>query len=44
MIVERSEEATPAVVEAEMSHDSNAEKRIEVDTPPMRRPRRRIGV
>jgi hypothetical protein len=29
--------------EAEMSHDSKQEKRIEVENPPRTRPKRRIG-
>lgn len=43
MIVERSAEGSPADVDAEMSHDSKAEKRMEVDAPPSTLPRRSIG-
>jgi hypothetical protein len=43
MMVERSADARPAEEEAEMSHDSKAEKRIEVDTPPSSLPKRSVG-
>jgi hypothetical protein len=43
MIVERSAEGSPAEVDAEMSHDSKAEKRMEVETPPSTLPKRSVG-
>lgn len=44
MIVDNSGEETPDDEAADMSQDSKAENRMDVDTPPMRRPRRRIGI
>ena len=43
MMVERSADGSPAEEEAEMSHDSNAEKRMEVETPPSSLPKRSVG-
>ena len=43
MMVERSADGSPAEEDAEMSHDSKAEKRMEVDTPPSSLPRRSTG-
>jgi hypothetical protein len=42
-MVERSAEGKPAAPADEMTQDSNAEKRIEVENPPSRRPMKRIG-
>ena len=42
-MVERSADGSPAEEEAEMSHDSNAEKRMEVETPPSSLPKRSVG-
>jgi len=42
-IVESSEEPRPAVDDAEMSHDSKAEKRMEVENPARKRPVTRTG-
>jgi hypothetical protein len=44
MIVERSAGGNAAEFAAEISHDSNAEKRMDVDTPPRTRPHRRMGM
>jgi len=44
MIVERSAEGSAAEFADEMSHDSNAEKRMDVETPPRTRPQRRTGM
>ena len=43
IMVERSAEGRPAEVDAEMSHDSKAEKRMEVDAPPSTLPKRSVG-
>ena len=43
MTVERSADGSPAEEDAEMSHDSKAEKRMEVDTPPSTLPKRSVG-
>ena len=43
MMVDKSAEASDADEAEEISHDSNAEKRIDVDTPPRKRPTMRIG-
>ena len=43
MMVERSVEGSPAELDAEMSHDSKAEKRMEVDAPPSTLPKRSKG-
>lgn len=42
-MVERSAEGRPEEVDAEMSHDSKAEKRMEVDVPPSSLPTRSVG-
>ena len=42
-MVERSVDGSPAEEDAEMSHDSKAEKRMEVDTPPSSLPKRSTG-
>jgi len=42
-MVERSVEGRPEEVDAEMSHDSKAEKRMEVDIPPSTLPKRSVG-
>ena len=42
-MVDKSAGGRPSEVEEEMSHDSKAEKRIEVDVPPRILPRRRMG-
>lgn len=43
MMVDRSPEGNAADVDAEMSHDSNAEKRMDVDMPPKMRPKSNVG-
>jgi hypothetical protein len=43
MIVERSGCERASEDDDEISHDSNAENRIEVEMPPRTRPKRRIG-
>ena len=43
MMVERSADGSPAEEDDEMSHDSKAEKRMEVDTPPSTLPKRSVG-
>lgn len=43
MMVDKSAEASDADEAEEISHDSNAEKRIDVETPPRKRPTRRMG-
>lgn len=43
IIVERSAGGSPADEDAEISHDSKAEKRIEVDIPPSILPKRSVG-
>lgn len=43
IILDRSEEGSPAVLADEMNQDSKAEKRIEVENPPNKRPMTRIG-
>lgn len=43
MIVDRSADGSPADEDAEISHDSKAEKRMEVDTPPSILPKRSVG-
>ena len=43
-MVERSAEGNAAEVADEMSQDSKAEKRIDVENPPSRRPMNRMGV
>ena len=43
MMVERSAEGSAAEEDAEMSHDSKAEKRMEVETPPSNLPKRSVG-
>ena len=43
MIVERSAEGRPEAPAEETSQDSKAEKRIEVENPPSRRPMKRTG-
>lgn len=42
-MMERSDEGIVRVFAVETSHDSNAEKRMEVDIPPNKRPRNRTG-
>jgi hypothetical protein len=42
-MVDKSAEGSDADEAEEISHDSNAEKRIDVDTPPRGRPRRGMG-
>jgi hypothetical protein len=44
MIVERSAAGSAAEVDAEISHDSKAEKRMEVETPPSTLPKRSVGI
>jgi len=44
MILDRSEEGSPAALDDEMSQDSKEEKRMEVENPPSRRPTKRIGM
>ena len=42
-MVDRSADGRPADEDAEISHDSKAEKRMEVDTPPSNLPKRSVG-
>jgi len=44
MILDRSEEGSPAALDDEMSQDSKEEKRMDVENPPSRRPTKRIGM
>jgi hypothetical protein len=47
MMVDRSGDGSPAAPadeDAEMSHDSKAEKRMEVDTPPSILPKKSVGI
>jgi hypothetical protein len=43
MMADKSAEGSDADEAEEISHDSNAEKRMDVDTPPRKRPTRRMG-
>lgn len=44
MMVEMSPEGSAAELADEMSHDSNAENKIEVEIPPRTRPQSRVGI
>jgi hypothetical protein len=43
IMVDKSVDGRPFDDDAEMSHDSKAEKRMEVDTPPSSLPKRSVG-